>query len=126
MKVLTVDDSASIRHLISTMLQVVGASVLEAGDGEAALEVLHREGPVDLILLDMEMPRMDGMTFLEHVKKEPQLRSIPVIVVSSISQKERMIRAIQEGAKQYLLKPFTSEDLLTKIVGALNLDGDAS
>jgi len=126
MKVLTVDDSASIRHLISTMLQVVGASVLEAGDGEAALEVLQREGPVDLILLDMEMPRMDGMTFLEHIKKDAQMRSIPVIVVSSISQKERMIRAIQEGAKQYLLKPFTSEDLLTKIVGALNLDGDAS
>ncbi len=126
MKILTVDDSASIRHLISTMLQVVGASVLEAGDGEAALEVLQREGPVDLILLDMEMPRMDGMTFLEHVKKDAQMRNIPVIVVSSISQKERMIRAIQEGAKQYLLKPFTSEDLLTKIVGALNLDGDAS
>jgi two-component system chemotaxis response regulator CheY len=106
------------------MLQVVGASVLEAGDGEKALEVLRREGAVDLILLDMEMPHMDGMTFLEHVKQDPSLKSIPVIVVSSISQKERMIRAIQEGAKQYLLKPFTSEDLLTKIVGALNLDGD--
>ena len=124
MRVLTVDDSASIRHLIRSMLQVVGASVLEAGDGEKALEVLRREGAVDLILLDMEMPHMDGMTFLEHVKQDPSLKSIPVIVVSSISQKERMIRAIQEGAKQYLLKPFTSEDLLTKIVGALNLDGD--
>jgi two-component system chemotaxis response regulator CheY len=124
MRVLTVDDSASIRHLIRTMLQVVGATVLEAGDGQIALDVLRREGAVDLILLDMEMPHMDGMTFLDHVKKEPAFKSIPVIVVSSISQKERMIRAIQEGAKQYLLKPFTSEDLLTKIVGALNLDGD--
>jgi len=124
MRVLTVDDSASIRHLIRTMLQVVGATVLEAGDGQIALDVLRREGAVDLILLDMEMPNMDGMTFLDHVKKEPDFKGIPVIVVSSISQKERMIRAIQEGAKQYLLKPFTSEDLLTKIVGALNLDGD--
>jgi len=126
MRVLTVDDSASIRHLIRTMLQVVGATVLEAGDGQIALDVLRREGVVDLILLDMEMPNMDGMTFLDHIKKEPAFKSIPVIVVSSISQKERMIRAIQEGAKQYLLKPFTSEDLLTKIVGALNLDGDES
>ncbi len=124
MRVLTVDDSASIRHLIRTMLQVVGATILEAGDGQVALEILKREGPVDLILLDMEMPRMDGMTFLDHIKADPQLKNIPVIVVSSISQKERMIRAIQEGAKQYLLKPFTSEDLLTKIVSALNLDGD--
>lgn len=126
MRVLTVDDSASIRHLIRTMLQVVGADVLEASDGQIALDVLKREGPVDLILLDMEMPHMDGMTFLDHVKSDPLLKAIPVIVVSSISQKERMIRAIQEGAKQYLLKPFTSEDLLTKIVSALNLDGDES
>jgi len=71
MRVLTVDDSASIRHLIRTMLQVVGATVLEAGDGQIALDVLRREGAVDLILLDMEMPNMDGMTFLDHVKKEP-------------------------------------------------------
>jgi two-component system, chemotaxis family, chemotaxis protein CheY len=124
MRILTVDDSASIRHLIRTMLQVVGATVVEAGDGEIALELLRKDPNVDLILLDMEMPHMDGITFLEHVKKDPVLKGIPVIVVSSISQKERMIRAIQDGAKQYLLKPFTSEDLLTKIVGALNLDGD--
>ncbi|MEN9355360.1 MAG: hypothetical protein RL318_2685 [Fibrobacterota bacterium] len=124
MRVLTVDDSASIRHLIRTMLQVVGATVIEAADGEIALELLGKDPNVDLILLDMEMPHMDGITFLEHVKKDPVLKDIPVIVVSSISQKERMIRAIQDGAKQYLLKPFTSEDLLVKIVGALNLDGD--
>jgi CheY-like chemotaxis protein len=79
---------------------------------------------VDLILLDMEMPRLDGMGFLEAVKKDPRWKDIPVIVVSSIAQKERMIRAVQEGAKQYLTKPFTSEQLLTKIVDALHLDGD--
>jgi two-component system, chemotaxis family, chemotaxis protein CheY len=123
MKILTVDDSASIRHLVRTMLQVVGASVTEAGDGIAALKVLETDPLYDLILLDMEMPRMDGMTFLEHIKADARYSKIPVIVVSSISQKERMIRAIQEGAKQYLLKPFTSEDLLTKIVDALQLAG---
>jgi len=123
MKILTVDDSASIRHLVRTMLQVVGADVTEAGDGIAALKLLEAGEIFDLILLDMEMPRMDGMTFLEHIKADPKHSKIPVIIVSSISQKERMIRAIQEGAKQYLLKPFTSEDLLTKIVDALQLDG---
>lgn len=123
MKILTVDDSASIRHLVRTMLQVVGAEVTEAGDGIAALKLLEAGEVFDLILLDMEMPRMDGMAFLEHIKADPKHSKIPVIIVSSINQKERMIRAIQEGAKQYLLKPFTSEDLLTKIVDALQLDG---
>lgn len=124
MRILSIDDSNSIRHAVRKMLEVIGAEFFEACDGQEGLETLERTGPVDLILLDMEMPRLDGMGFLESVKKDPRWREIPVIVVSSIAQKERMIRAIQEGAKQYLTKPFTSEQLLTKIVDALHLDGD--
>ncbi|MEK7393979.1 MAG: response regulator [Fibrobacterota bacterium] len=124
MRILSIDDSNSIRHAVRKMLEVIGAEFFEGTDGQDGLEVLEKEGPVDLILLDMEMPRLDGMGFLEAVKKDPRWKDIPVIVVSSIAQKERMIRAIQEGAKQYLTKPFTSEQLLTKIVDALHLDGD--
>ncbi len=124
MRILSIDDSNSIRHAVRKMLEVIGAEFFEGQDGQDGLEVLERIGPVDLILLDMEMPRLDGMGFLEAVKKDPRWKNIPVIVVSSIAQKERMIRAIQEGAKQYLTKPFTSEQLLTKIVDALHLDGD--
>jgi len=124
MRILSIDDSNSIRHAVRKMLEVIGAEFFEGTDGQDGLEVLEKVGPVDLILLDMEMPRLDGMGFLEAVKKDPRWKEIPVIVVSSIAQKERMIRAIQEGAKQYLTKPFTSEQLLTKIVDALHLDGD--
>ncbi|MEN9309513.1 MAG: hypothetical protein RL173_3445 [Fibrobacterota bacterium] len=124
MRILSIDDSNSIRHAVRKMLEVIGAEFFEGTDGQDGLEVLEKEGPVDLILLDMEMPRLDGMGFLDAVKKDPRWKDIPVIVVSSIAQKERMIRAIQEGAKQYLTKPFTSEQLLTKIVDALHLDGD--
>jgi CheY-like chemotaxis protein len=124
MRILSIDDSNSIRHAVRKMLEVIGAEFFEGTDGQDGLEVLEKVGPVDLILLDMEMPRLDGMGFLEAVKKDPRWKDIPVIVVSSIAQKERMIRAIQEGAKQYLTKPFTSEQLLTKIVDALHLDGD--
>lgn len=124
MRILSIDDSNSIRHAVRKMLEVIGAEFFEACDGQQGLETLQQIGPVDLILLDMEMPRLDGIGFLESVKKDPRWKDIPVIVVSSIAQKERMIRAIQEGAKQYLTKPFTSEQLLTKIVDALHLDGD--
>ena len=124
MRILSIDDSNSIRHAVRKMLEVIGAEFFEASDGIAGLETLEKIGPVDLILLDMEMPRLDGIGFLEAVKKDDRWKAIPVIVVSSIAQRERMIKAIQEGAKQYLTKPFTSEQLLTKVVDALGLDGD--
>jgi two-component system chemotaxis response regulator CheY len=124
MRILSIDDSNSIRHAVHKMLDVIGAEFFEASDGQDGLEKLDQIGPVDLILLDMEMPRLDGIGFLETVKKDPRWKDIPVIVVSSIAQRERMIKAIQEGAKQYLTKPFTSEQLLTKVVDALDLDGD--
>lgn len=124
MRILSIDDSKSIRHAVHKMVEVVGAEFFEAGDGIEGLEVLERIGTVDLILLDLEMPRMDGLSFLEAVKRDPRYRDIPVIMVSSIAQRESMIRAIQEGAKQYLTKPFTSSELLTKIVDALEMGLD--
>lgn len=124
MRILSIDDSNSIRHAVHKMLDVIGAEFFEASDGQDGLEKLEKIGAVDLILLDMEMPRLDGIGFLEAVKKDPRWKDIPVIVVSSIAQREKMIKAIQEGAKQYLTKPFTSEQLLTKVVDALGLDGD--
>lgn len=124
MRILSIDDSKAIRHAVHKMVEVVGAEFFEAGDGVEGFEVLEKIGSVDLILLDLEMPRMDGLAFLEKVKKDPRYKGIPVIMVSSIAQREAMIRAIQEGAKQYLTKPFTSSDLLTKIVDALEMGGD--
>ena len=124
MRILSIDDSNSIRHAVHKMLDVIGAEFFEATDGQDGLDKLEKIGAVDLILLDMEMPRLDGIGFLEAVKKDARWKDIPVIVVSSIAQREKMIKAIQEGAKQYLTKPFTSEQLLTKVVDALGLDGD--
>ncbi|MCB9496630.1 MAG: response regulator [Fibrobacteria bacterium] len=123
MKILVVDDSRSLRHSLHLILEVISAVILDAGDGLEALEVLEREGPVDLVLLDIEMPRMDGITFLEVVKKDPRWASIPVIVLSGVGQRESIIKAVQEGAKQYLTKPFTSSELLSRIVQALEIEG---
>jgi CheY-like chemotaxis protein len=122
MRILSIDDSTAIRHAVHKMLDVLGAEFFEAKDGLDALEILERIGPVDLILCDMEMPRLDGIGFLNAAKADPRWAEIPIIMLSSIAQRERMIKAIQEGAKQYLTKPFTSEALLTKIVETLHLD----
>ena len=77
MRILSIDDSNSIRHAVRKMLEVIGAEFFEGTDGQDGLEVLEKEGPVDLILLDMEMPRLDGMGFLDAVKKDPRWKDIP-------------------------------------------------
>ena len=120
MTILSVDDSRTIRSTVRNMVQVLGVECLEAEDGEKALEVV-KDKNVDLILLDWEMPVMNGLDFLKTIKEDPKLQAIPVIMLTSVAQKERMIEAIRAGAKQYLTKPFTSEDLLTKLVQTLGI-----
>jgi two-component system, chemotaxis family, chemotaxis protein CheY len=123
MKILSVDDSITIRQTVNNMLDVLGIDFLEAENGKEALKVLEQSnGEVDLILLDWEMPVMDGKEFLDTVKADKRYRSIPVIMLTSITQKEKVIDAIRAGAKQYITKPFSSEDLLAKIVQALGMD----
>jgi len=123
MKILSIDDSKTIRATVKSIVDVIGIELLEAADGLEGLKVVE-ENPdgIDLILLDWEMPNMNGYEFLKTIKNDSRFRSIPVIMLTTISQKERMIEAIRTGAKQYLTKPFTSEMLLTKIVQALGLD----
>ncbi|MCP4724547.1 MAG: response regulator [bacterium] len=120
MKILSVDDSLTIRSEIKKMVEVLGVEVLEAENGIAALEILHDcSSEINLILLDWEMPEMNGYDFLVKAKESKTYSPIPVIMLTSISQKEKMIDAIRAGAKQYITKPFTSEELLTKILQTL-------
>lgn len=126
MKVLSVDDSETVRRTIQNMLEVLGLEFAEAADGQDALNLLKSgKQRVDLILLDWEMPVMNGETFLKTIKQDKELASIPVIMVTTVSQKEKVIDAIRAGAKHYITKPFSVEDLLTKIMqtlGIANLD----
>ncbi|MBF0224388.1 MAG: response regulator [Desulfobacterales bacterium] len=123
MRILSVDDSKSIRQTIQNMVDVLDVDFVEAQNGKEALKVLESfNGKIDLILLDWEMPEMDGYTFLNTIKQDKRYRSIPVIMLTTISQKEKVIDAIRAGAKQYITKPFSGEELLTKIVQALGLN----
>ena len=117
MRILSVDDSKTVRRNIKDLAEVIGMEVLEAEHGQEGLDVLESvKGDVDLILLDVEMPVMDGHEFLRTVKRDSRYQAIPVIMLTSVSRKEKVIEAVRIGAKQYITKPFSGEDVLAKII----------
>lgn len=117
MKILSVDDSAIIRKIIRSGVEVLDYELVEATDGFEALTILE-EAPEEimLILLDWNMPGMDGLVFLEKIKNTEALKHIPVMMVTTESEKENIIKAIQAGAINYLVKPFTIEELMKKVL----------
>jgi two-component system chemotaxis response regulator CheY len=117
MKILSVDDSAIIRKIIRSGVEVLDYELVEAADGIEALTILERASEdIILILLDWNMPGMDGLVFLEKIKNTASLKHIPVMMVTTESEKENIIRAIQAGAINYLVKPFTIEELMKKVL----------
>jgi two-component system chemotaxis response regulator CheY len=124
-RLLIVDDSAAMRSLIRRIGSMSGLEVveyLEAENGEEALQVLSREW-VDVVLTDINMPRMNGEELVARLEKDEVLRSIPVLVISTDSTPGRMERLISLGAKGYLRKPFTPFDLraeLERVLGVAN------
>lgn len=120
MKIMTVDDSAITRKIIRSAVEVLYYDVVEAMDGREALELLEREyEEIALILLDWNMPGMDGMEMLSNIKGDDRLKHIPVMMVTSETGGENIIRAIQAGAAHYLVKPFTIEELAKRILECL-------
>ena len=119
MKVLVVDDSRTLRRLLIRELNNVGiTNITEAGDGNEALEKVRAES-FDLMLLDMEMPELDGLGVLNIVKSDPALSYLPVIVVSGAEQFEKTVECIQIGAEDYLPKPFDPVLLRARVFSSL-------
>ncbi|OSM06280.1 response regulator [Magnetofaba australis] len=122
MKLLTVDDSRTIRRVISGVGAMMGYEVLEAEHGMAALELLEeRADEVGLILLDWNMPGMNGLEVLQAVKKDARWQHIPVMMVTTEGEKDYIIRAIQAGACHYMTKPFSQEDMAARIMEAMGM-----
>ena len=116
-KILSVDDSSTMRKIVGSVVKALNYDFLEASDGNEALDVLTREyESVKMILLDWNMPGMNGIDFLQAVKKNNVFRSIPVIMVTTQGEKNSIVKAVQAGAVNYILKPFTPEDLIKKIM----------
>ena len=114
---LVVDDNDDNRYTLTRHLNRSGyANLTTAADGREALVLLHQR-PFDLVLLDIMMPGMNGYEVLEHLKNDPQLRHIPVIMISAVDEIESVIRCVELGADDYLSKPF-NPTLLRARVGA--------
>ncbi len=116
--VLVVDDDNANRQLLKLTLELEGHTVVLARRGQEALDLL-RECKIDVILLDLMMPGMDGYEVLYRLKADSDLRSIPVIVVSALSQMDSVARCIELGAEDYLAKPYRPVLLLTRVDAAL-------
>jgi two-component system chemotaxis response regulator CheY len=119
MKVLIVDDSAIMRRVIEQILQGLGHHAVQASDGEDALARLAEHADVSLILLDWNMPRMNGLEFLHAFERDPRARDLPVIMLTTEAERRKMIQAIEAGARHYLTKPFEAETLAVKIAQCL-------
>jgi CheY-like chemotaxis protein len=108
---LVVDDSPSVRRVVSNMLKANGWEALTARDGIEALEQIARQRPA-AVLLDIEMPRMDGYELMASVRAQEQYRDLPLIVLTSRAASKHRQRAIQLGADEYIIKPYQDQALL--------------
>ncbi len=115
MKIITIDDSGSMRSCITNIIEALGHDAIQAVDGEDGLDQVNANPDISLILLDREMPKMDGLEFLLKIKQMPSFQDIPVIMVSSRDDRTHIVDALRGGAKDFLPKPFTPEMLSTKI-----------
>jgi adenylate cyclase len=116
--VLVVDDNEMNRDILSRRLQRQGHTVIAAENGKKALAQLQNQ-PFDLILLDVMMPEMNGYQVLEHLKADPALRHIPVIIISALDDLDSVVRCIELGAEDYLFKPFNPTLLKARIGASL-------
>nr|BBH91176.1 hypothetical protein KTC_59270 [Thermosporothrix sp. COM3] len=112
--ILVVDDSPSVRRVVSNMLKQNGWEVQTARDGVEALEMISYETPA-AVLLDIEMPRMDGYELIATVRAQEQYRSLPLVVLTSRAAAKHQQRAMQLGASAYVIKPYQDEDLLNTL-----------
>lgn len=115
MRFLVVDDFSTMRRIVRNLLKELGfANVDEAEDGAVALAKLTGEA-FDFVITDWNMPNMDGLTLLKQIRANPQLKRLPVLMITAEAKKENIIAAAQAGASGYIVKPFTAATLSEKL-----------
>jgi two-component system chemotaxis response regulator CheY len=114
-KALVIDDSKAMRSILSRMLQGLGFEVLEASNGREGLQRLQAVGKVDLALVDWNMPEMNGLDFIRTVRAEQSYDGVLLMMVTTETEMENVVRALAAGANEYVMKPFTQEIILEKL-----------
>ena len=115
MKALVIDDSRAIRRILVKTLEELDIEVVEAGHGQEALDKLAAGEEVDLIMVDWNMPEMNGYDFIVAVRAQDKFSEVPIMMVTTESEMSQMTRAIEAGATEYLMKPFTKEMIAEKL-----------
>ncbi|MGP8237673.1 MAG: response regulator [Limisphaerales bacterium] len=123
-KILTVDDSRTIRMIVTRAFRAYDCTICEAGNGEEGLAVAAKEKP-DLVILDVTMPVMDGVTMLGKLEENPELKAIPVIMLTAEAGRENVLQIARIGIRDYLVKPFKEEQLIEKVSRILALEKKA-
>ena len=115
MRALVIDDSKAMRSILSRMLRGLGFEVLEAGNGREGMQRLQESGKVDLALVDWNMPEMNGLEFIRTVRAEQSYNGVLLMMVTTETEMENVVRALAAGANEYVMKPFTQEIILEKL-----------
>ncbi len=113
--ILIVDDSKTVRNLVAFIMKKEGFKVTVAEDGLDGLEKLYAAGKVDLIISDINMPRMDGYTFIKTVREQDVYRDIPIVVLSTEGQEKDIQAGLNLGANMYMVKPAQPEKMLRNV-----------
>jgi len=115
-KALVVDDSKAVRMILAKTLKELGFEVREAANGREALEVIEVEKTaVTLVLADWNMPEIDGLELLKRLRQKPELASLVVVMVTTETEPGQMTAALEAGANEYIMKPFTRDILVEKL-----------
>ena len=115
-KALVADDSRAVRMILTKTLKELGYEVCEAANGRQALEVMEAEkAAVSLVLADWNMPEINGLELLKRLRQDPELSSLVVIMVTTETELDQMATALDAGANEYVMKPFTKDILVEKL-----------
>lgn len=121
MRALVVDDSRPIRRIESEILKELGFETFDACNGREAIERLQQIERPDVVLVDWNMPEMDGLEFIKTVRKDARFSGLVILMVTTEIETDQMLRALSAGADEYLMKPFQKDALIEKLrlVGAV-------
>ncbi|MCC6364293.1 MAG: response regulator [Bryobacterales bacterium] len=115
-KALVVDDSRAIRMILTRILKEIGFEVCEAANGREALELMEAEkDAVSLVLADWNMPELNGFDMLQQLRRKPEFASLVVVMVTTETELSQMAAALEAGANEYVMKPFTRDILVEKL-----------
>jgi len=124
MRALVIDDSRTVRIIIRQALVEAGLDVIEAGNGREGIDQLRAHDDVELILVDWNMPEMNGLEFVQAVRARREYDPVRIMMVTTETEQEQVVRALEAGANEYLMKPFTKDVLIAKLSLLDVLGGD--